>query len=337
MSFTPLVSVIIPNYNHASYLKQRIDTVLAQTFQDFEVIILDDCSKDNSREIIKECQNDGRVRLAFNESNSGCVFKQWNKGLKMAGGKYVWIAESDDYSAPDFLATMVARLEADPKVGLAFCDSFRVCDGDVSAARARWFGEFAHLYEQDFKAEGKDYVARQMLFHNTIPNTSSVVFRRSVADEAGPADESFLLSGDWLFWISLLSRSNLAYVATPLNYYRYHQQTARHAHALNGVMIEEACRISLFVLKNFPVSPEDAKKITKRLTGWFVETMMSRCSTIPKTRLRNIRRLAYELDSSCLRRLWFRRMGLQWLWLGCRRRVLTVWKRISSAQTPKPS
>ena len=127
MSDMLLVSVIIPNYNHAPYLKQRIDSVLAQTFQDFEVIILDDCSKDNSREIIKEYQHDPRVRLAFNENNSGCVFKQWNKGLKMAGGKYIWIAESDDYSAPTFLETMVGRLEADPKVGLAFCDSFRVC------------------------------------------------------------------------------------------------------------------------------------------------------------------------------------------------------------------
>jgi glycosyltransferase involved in cell wall biosynthesis len=331
------VSIIIPNYNHAPYLKQRIDTVLAQTYQDFEVVILDDCSRDNSREIIKEYQNDPRVRVAFNESNSGCVFKQWNKGLKMAGGKYVWIAESDDYSAPDYLATMVACLEADTKVGMAFCDSFRVCDGDVSAARTRWFGEFARFYEQDFKADGKDYVARQMLFQNTIPNTSSVVFRRSVADEAGPADESFLLSGDWLFWINLLSRSNLAYVATPLNYYRYHQQTARHAHASNGVMIEEACRISLFVLKNFPVSPTDAKKITGRLTGWFVETMISGRATIPPVRQRNIHRLACELNPNSLLQLWFRRTGLQWLWLGCRRRVLTVWKRISSAQTPKPS
>jgi len=333
----PQVSVIIPNYNHAPYLKQRIDTVLAQTFQGFEVIILDDCSRDNSREIIKEYQNDPRVRLAFNESNSGCLFKQWNKGLKMAGGKYVWIAESDDYSAPDFLATMVARLEEDPKIGLVFCDSFRVCDGEVSAARARWYGEFARFYEQDFKADGKEYVSTQMLFNNTIPNTSSVVFRRSVAVEAGPADESFLLSGDWLFWINLLSYSNLAYVATPFNYYRYHQQTARHAHASNGVMIEEACRISLFVLKNFPVSPEDAKKITGRLTGWFVETMMTGRFPIPKARLKNIRHLAYELDPSSRWRLWFRRTGLQWLWLGCRRRALTLWNRILPSKTPKPS
>jgi glycosyltransferase involved in cell wall biosynthesis len=316
------VSVVIPNYNHAPYLKQRIDSVLAQTFQDIEVIILDDCSTDNSREIIKQYESDPRVRLAFNETNSGCVFKQWNKGLKMAAGKYVWIAESDDYSAPTFLETMIGYLEADPEVGLAFCNSFRVLDGEVSSAMKRWFGEFANLYEQDFETDGREYVARQMLFGNTIPNTSSAVFRRLLAEEVGLADETFLLSGDWLFWIKLLARSNLAYIATPLNYYRYHEQTARHANASNGVMVEDACRISLYVLKNFPVAPRDAEIIRERLTGWFLETMISGRSTIPQSRQRNIRRLISELNPNAIARLWFRRTGLQWLWLGCRRRML---------------
>lgn len=322
----PTVSIIIPNYNHAPYLKQRIDTALRQTLQDIEVIILDDCSKDASRDIIKEYQSDPRVRLAFNESNSGCVFKQWNKGLKMSAGKYVWIAESDDYSAPTFLECLVARLEANPDIGLAFCDSFRVYAGAVTTARDRWFGEFAPLYERDFTADGKEYVARQMLFMNTIPNTSSVVFRRSLAERIGGADETFLLSGDWLFWIRMLAHSNIAYVATPLNYYRYHEQTARHANASNGVMIEDACRISLFVLKNFPVSSENAKTARDRLTGWFVEIMISGRAAIPKFRQQDIRRLITDLNPYAIRRLWFRRTGLQWLWLGCRRRALDIWK-----------
>jgi glycosyltransferase involved in cell wall biosynthesis len=324
----PIVSVIIPNYNHAPYLRQRIDSVLTQTFQDIEVIILDDASKDNSREIIKEYQHDARVRLVFNESNSGCVFRQWNKGLKLAVGKYVWIAESDDYSAPTFLETLVGRLESDPGLGLAFCDSYRVCEGEVSTARARWFKEFSHLYEQDFQAEGMEYVARQMLFMNTIPNASSAIFRRSTAESAGPADDSFLLSGDWIFYIKLLSRSNLAYVATPLNYYRAHPQTARQTHSSNGVMIEEAYRISLFVLKGFPVSRADAREINERLTSWFIETMISGRSSIPQKRQRDIRRLAAELNPYALPRLWLRRSGLSWLWLGCRRRVMDVWKSL---------
>src|SRR5215472_4105163 len=109
----PKVSVIIPNYNHARYLQQRIDTVLGQTFQDFEVILLDDCSTDESRSIISEYAKDPRVRTEFNEVNSGSTFKQWNKGVRLARGEYVWIAESDDYADKRFLEKLVYRLDAD--------------------------------------------------------------------------------------------------------------------------------------------------------------------------------------------------------------------------------
>jgi cellulose synthase/poly-beta-1,6-N-acetylglucosamine synthase-like glycosyltransferase len=91
----PKVSVIIPNYNHARYLRQRIESVVGQTYQDFEVILLDDCSTDESRSIIDEYARDPRVRIEFNQKNSGNTFKQWNKGVKLARGEYVWVAESD--------------------------------------------------------------------------------------------------------------------------------------------------------------------------------------------------------------------------------------------------
>jgi glycosyltransferase involved in cell wall biosynthesis len=76
----PKVSVIIPNYNHARYLRGRIESVLRQTYRDFEVILLDDCSTDDSRSILGEYVKDPRVRIDFNEVNSGSTFKQWNKG-----------------------------------------------------------------------------------------------------------------------------------------------------------------------------------------------------------------------------------------------------------------
>lgn len=327
----PTVSVIIPNYNHAPYLEQRINTVLGQTFQDMEVIILDDCSKDNSREIIKKYESDPRVRLAFNESNSGCVFKQWNKGLKMASGKYVWIAESDDYSATDFLETLVKCLEKEDGAGVAFSDSFEVCNGTIRPARDVWYGEFAPLYGQDFKMDGRQFAARQMLFKNMIPNASAAVFRRSLAEQIGGADESFRLCGDWDFWVRLLSVANLAYLATPFNYYRRHEQTVRHVSVANGIFLEEASRISLYLLKNFSVSPPDAKKIRDYMTDWFLCSLTAVPCEIPTARRRNIRHLMYQLNPGAIRRLWYMRSGLQWLWLGCRRRMLAVWKRLFHA------
>ena len=83
-----IVSIIIPNYNHALYLKQRIDSVLNQTFQDFELLILDDCSTDNSREIIERYRGNPKItQIIYNEKNSGGVFNQWIKGIEKAKGE----------------------------------------------------------------------------------------------------------------------------------------------------------------------------------------------------------------------------------------------------------
>lgn len=90
----PLVSIIIPNYNHAKYLDERIESCINQTFQDFEIIILDDCSPDNSKEVIEKYRNHPKVtNIIYNTTNSGSTFIQWNKGFEPAKGKYIWIGE----------------------------------------------------------------------------------------------------------------------------------------------------------------------------------------------------------------------------------------------------
>ena len=105
----PTVSVIVPNYNHAPYLQERFDSIFNQTFQDFEVIILDDCSSDNSKEIIEEYRNRPQVsHIVHNEKNSGYPFKQWAKGFGLAKGEYIWIAESDDWAELNFLENLVS-------------------------------------------------------------------------------------------------------------------------------------------------------------------------------------------------------------------------------------
>src|SRR5215469_17881071 len=106
----PRVSVVVPNYNHAQFLPKRIDSILGQSFQDFEVILLDDCSTDDSRSILSQYSAPPRVRLEFNQTNSGSPFKQWNKGVRLANGKYIWIAESDDYADERLLERLLAVL-----------------------------------------------------------------------------------------------------------------------------------------------------------------------------------------------------------------------------------
>ena len=120
----PLVSVIIPNYNHAPYLKQRIESVLNQTYQDFEVIILDDCSTDNSRDIIENYKTNSKIKnIIYNRQNSGSTFKQWDKGIAEATGDYIWIAESDDYCETDFIEKIIGEINNDAEIVLAYTQS----------------------------------------------------------------------------------------------------------------------------------------------------------------------------------------------------------------------
>jgi glycosyltransferase involved in cell wall biosynthesis len=118
---TPRVSVVIPNYNHAPYLKERIDSVLNQTFQDFELILLDDCSTDNSRDIINSYAKNPHVsHIILNEENTRNTFVQWERGIRLASGEYIWIAESDDKCEPTLLEKLVAEFKRDNNLVLAF-------------------------------------------------------------------------------------------------------------------------------------------------------------------------------------------------------------------------
>ena len=123
----PFVSVIIPNYNYARYLEERISSILNQTFSDFEMILLDDASSDNSTEILKKYKDNPHVsHCIVNGKNSGCVFRQWEKGINLSKGKYIWIAESDDLAAPDFLEKTISALERHPEANLCFCGSYLI-------------------------------------------------------------------------------------------------------------------------------------------------------------------------------------------------------------------
>ena len=127
ISVNPLVSVIVPNYNHARFLDERMESILGQTYQNFEVIILDDVSTDNSREVIEKYRNDPRVsQIVYNDENSGSPFKQWNKGFRLAEGELVWIAESDDSCERMMLERLVHCFEEYPDLSYAFAHSVSV-------------------------------------------------------------------------------------------------------------------------------------------------------------------------------------------------------------------
>jgi len=217
---TPKVSVIIPNYNHAPYLKERIDSVINQTYQDFEVIILDDCSQDNSRSVIEQYRNNPHVsHIIFNEKNTGNTFIQWERGINLAQGEYIWIAESDDVAEPQFLEQLVYQLMHHPDSSIAFCHS-RLIDAQSKT-----------LSEQNSRNttqpglttidESNVFLCHLLIF-NYIYNASMVVFRRAAYDKISPDYKKFRYCGDWHFWASICSLGPVIEVHDMLNCFRQH-------------------------------------------------------------------------------------------------------------------
>jgi glycosyltransferase involved in cell wall biosynthesis len=221
----PKVSVIIPNYNHARYLKRRIDSVLQQTYRDFEVIILDDCSTDNSKEIIESYRNCSFVKeIVFNNKNSGSPFLQWKRGVELAKGEWIWFAETDDYAELDFLDILLKEVEGKDSVGLVYCDS-KIMDS-YGNMESRTFAEiknekfhtrhWSENYIQNGIKELEDYV----LMGGTINNSSAVLFRRDLILRTNPFDVPFRYTGDKYAFVKTLSVSDISYVSKALNFYR---------------------------------------------------------------------------------------------------------------------
>jgi len=120
----PKVSIVLPNYNYARYLDERIQSLLNQTYQDFELIILDDCSTDNSIEVIQKYLHDPRVKTKFYKENSGLPYKRWNDGADLAQGEYLLFAGADDSCDPTLIEKLVEKLDRNPSVGLGLCQSW---------------------------------------------------------------------------------------------------------------------------------------------------------------------------------------------------------------------
>jgi glycosyltransferase involved in cell wall biosynthesis len=237
----PKITVIIPNYNHEKFLAKRIDSVLNQTYQDFDIIILDDNSADGSKDVIERYRTNGKVsNIVYNDTNSGSTFKQWKKGFELAEGEYIWIAESDDYAAPNFLETLIKPFEADPGVVISYCRSLNVDENNQilgielhadTLDKVRW--------TKDYVEDGKVEVKKYLKYRNTIPNASAVVFKR-VKNIANFLRTDMRFCGDWLFWRDILKHTGgkIAYSHATLNFFRTHPNTTRYLTASSNIQKE---------------------------------------------------------------------------------------------------
>ena len=223
MGTNPLVSVIVPNFNHAKFLRDRFNSILNQTFQDFELIILDDCSTDDSRKILESFKNNSKVsHLELSLSNSGSPFKQWAKGVNLAIGDYIWIAESDDYCDKEFLQILIQKLLQYKDLKIAY-SGINWVDENGATLRDLSVNNSSYLRNGDIELKN-----RISLF-NSIQNVSAVVFERATLLNFISRIENYKYCGDWILYAYILSTEcKILFESQKLTSYRYYHNNLSH-------------------------------------------------------------------------------------------------------------
>jgi glycosyltransferase involved in cell wall biosynthesis len=270
----PKVSVIVPNYNHARFLRQRIDSILAQTFKDFELILLDDDSTDESLAILRGYACESGIRLESNTINSGSPFNQWNKGVRLASGKYIWIAESDDYADTRLLERLVRVLDENSAIAYAYCRSWNVTEGGQVNGFVDAYLDYldAHRWKSDFIGDGESECRNYFVICNPIPNASAVVFRKDIYDGVGGADVKLRACGDWKIWATMALTGKIAYLSDPLNYYRFHPATVR---SKGTVHVEEILGLVRDMVDKFKPTGNVLEQVYKTQAELWVPALMS--------------------------------------------------------------
>lgn len=253
----PKVSVVIPNYNYANHIKDRLDSIRNQSLPVFEYIILDDASTDQSIREITDWLDEHRIeaRLITNAKNSGNVFDQWAKGIALAKGDYIWIAEADDLADADFLAVTLQPLKQHQAVVLSYCESQQIDEYENVLAKSYkdYYSDVcSEHWSTPFINDGKSEICEYLSIKNTIPNVSGVLFRREILAkvfiDSHAEIRSLKRAGDWLTYIKVLDKGDVAFSPLPLNLHRRHSKSVV-AGANGKSLIKEISDVQALIAK----------------------------------------------------------------------------------------
>lgn len=263
----PNVSAVVPNYNYARHLEQRLASILDQTLAPREIIVLDDASTDDSIAVAERVLGRSPInwRIVRNVKNSGDVFAQWRKGAELARGELVWIAEADDWAEPRFLETAAAAFQR-PDVVISMTQS-RQADEDGRILAGHYLDYVKDVdpekWTRGFVGEGPKEVREGLSIKNTIPNASAVVFRRAplletlsrYAREIG----SYRVAGDWCVYVNMLRNGALAFSSEALNTHRRHDASVTISR-FGLPELAEIARMQTYVAREFSLGPEHAPR-----------------------------------------------------------------------------
>ncbi|WP_421751992.1 glycosyltransferase [Croceimicrobium sp.] len=260
---SPLVSVYITNYNYERFIRESIESVLAQSLQDFELIIIDDGSTDASRDIIEEYRERPEVTIIY-QQNKGLNITN-NVAMRVAKGKYLMRLDADDYLVPEALEKMVAPLEADPELGLVFPDYYYVdAEGHITGEERR------HNFE------------KEVSLYDQPAHGACTIIRLSFLKKIGGYNESFTCQDGYDLWLKFIIHYSVKNVNEPLFYYRRHgsnlttneERILETRRAIKETFLDLS-NIESSTLAVIPVRNTKIKGVSIPLYDWGTETLLS--------------------------------------------------------------
>ncbi len=233
MAIRPLVSVFIPAYNAEKTIRQAIESVLAQTYPNYRLLILDDASTDGTADIINRYAVHSQVTIHHHPENLG-VTRNWNRGLALCQGELVARLDADDYYAPDYLAQVVTLFQKFPETGLVFTGANLLSDRSVVELP----------YPESWVKRGRDFLPD--LLRRCPIRASSVCVRQSFYQQLGGVIEEMPnIHEDWEMWVRIAATGNVGYIAKPLVYYRLLNPSGCTSSAIKNARSPAACAIWL--------------------------------------------------------------------------------------------
>jgi glycosyltransferase involved in cell wall biosynthesis len=222
-----LVSVIVTSYNHAEYLDQRMQSLLKQTYTNIEIIVVDDCSTDQSAAVLEGYKQYPSVKIIVLDKNGGYA-NACNLGVSLCNGEFIMFAECDDFNEPTHIAVLMNGLSAGENIGVAYCRSNMV---DQNGKKS---GDDFRFREKSFKTRClvdtvilKEEMQKYFLIHCVIPNMSAALLRKKYYYLAGGLSSAYQACADWDFWCRVAQCCDFYYVTKPLNNFRTHSTTVR--------------------------------------------------------------------------------------------------------------
>lgn len=264
------VSVVIPNYNYKRFLYQRLYSILSQKEKINEIIILDDCSTDDSRKeidkIVDELEKYIDIKKVYNEKNSGSAFKQWEKGFSLAKSEYVWIAEADDYCSDKLLKQLVRPVVKNRDIIISYADTAFI-DTVGNYLVKSIVPEIDILntghWNRNYVNNGKDEFNHYTYLNCTIANVSSCIIKNNNYSRFFKESGKFKQCGDWLLYANIMQLGDVAYSRQTLNYYRIHGSnvssvTKKQAH------MDEMKRVHGYFDEVYGLNKKQKENINKR-------------------------------------------------------------------------